>query len=122
MCAIALFACALALSLYAAQRFAAWRSGGFSAQHLIRSTQFKFSTNFHTENVRPHYAKPLLPAALLSFVVCPVLSGLSCRSVRVGYFYFLEAWKKKIEVFGRAEKGQALMQVLVCGRAFAGLA
>jgi hypothetical protein len=42
--------------------------------------------------------------------------------VRVGYFYFLEAWKKKIEVFGRAEKGQALMQVLVCGRAFAGLA
>lgn len=51
------------------QRFGAWRSGGFSAQHLIRSTQFKFSTNFHTKNVRPHYAKPLLAAAFIFSVV-----------------------------------------------------
>jgi len=30
------------------------------AQNLIRSTQFKFSTNCHTKNVCPNYAKPLL--------------------------------------------------------------
>src|SRR5690606_15151360 len=58
----------------ATHRFGAWRSGGILAQHLIRSTPFKFSTNFHTKNVRPHYAKPLLPArAFLSLVF---LSGI----------------------------------------------
>ena len=36
--------------------------GGILALHLIRSTPFKFSTNIHTKNVRPHYAKPLLAA------------------------------------------------------------
>jgi len=37
------------------------------ALNLIRSTQFKFSTNFHTKNVRPHYAKPMLAALAFLF-------------------------------------------------------
>ena len=50
------------------QRFAAWRSGGFIPQMLIRSTQFKFTKNCHTKHITRHYAKPLLPAGVLSVV------------------------------------------------------
>jgi hypothetical protein len=37
----------------------------------------------------------------------------------VGYFYFLEGWEKKIEVFVWAAEKNTLLQVLVCGMACA---
>jgi hypothetical protein len=37
----------------------------------------------------------------------------------VGYFYFLEGWEKKIEVFYWAAGKNTLLQVLVCGVACA---
>jgi hypothetical protein len=40
----------------------------------------------------------------------------------VGVFLFFRREGEKNEVFSRVEKGQALLQVLVCGRAFEGLA
>lgn len=63
---------------YGSQRFGAWRSGGILALPLIRSREFKFSKNVDTKNETRHYAKPLLPAAVLSVVVLSVV--LDCRS------------------------------------------
>lgn len=51
------------------QRFSALRSGGFSALNLKRNTQFKISTNVRAKNVTRHYAKPMLPAGVLSSVL-----------------------------------------------------
>lgn len=75
----------------------AWRSGGFSAQNLIRSTQFKFSTNFHTKHVRPHYAKPLLAAGVLSTVLvnhCLYVVQVSLSACVFGYFFFFQKGRK----------------------------
>jgi len=59
------------------QRFAALRSGGLKPQTLTRSTQLKCSTNVYTKHVSRHYAKPLLSAALISFILCfSVVSGV----------------------------------------------
>jgi hypothetical protein len=35
---------------------------------LIRSTLFKFTKNYYTKHITRHYAKPLLPAGVLSVV------------------------------------------------------
>ena len=53
------------------QRAAAWCSAGFTAQTLIRSRNFKYTTNVDTKNVAPHCTKPMLsvrPSCL--YVVC----------------------------------------------------
>ena len=83
-------------------------------------SKFKFVKSCHTKHFTRHYAKPLLPAALLSFVVCVCceLSGksrLSCRVVRsalfVSYLYFIQknqlgcgwAWWG-LDIFGFAKR------------------
>ena len=53
---------------YGWQRFAAWRSGGiFSTTAQSKPISSNFSNSFHTKNVSPPDAKPLLSAALLSW-------------------------------------------------------
>lgn len=49
---------------------------GFLAQTLMRRTNAKFSTNFHTKHISPPDAKPLLPAGVF---VCPFLV-IYCQS------------------------------------------
>ena len=79
------------------KRFAAWRSGGFLALNFLRSRKFKFSTNFHTKNVRPHYAKPLLAAGVLSTVIvnhCLYVVQVSLSACVFGYFFFFQKGRK----------------------------
>ena len=84
-----LYLSTVSLSWYEPQRFAAWRSGGFSAQNFIRSRKFKFTKNCHTKNVRPHYAKPLLAAGVLSTVlVNHCLYVVQVSGCAFGYFFF----------------------------------
>ena len=107
-----------------------------------------FTTKFHAKNSTSIIRKivirstkpPLLQARCYRMPFC-LSNGVSCRiSTKLsrkntgmereivglsggwGIFTFLEAGKKKIEVFVWVGKGQALLQVLVCGLAFAGLA
>ena len=72
----------------------------FSHYASIEAPKFKFSKNFHTKHFARHYAKPLLPAGVLSASLCNPLSVLSflchCRVgcvlrflifLRVGEFF-----------------------------------
>ncbi len=104
-------------------RFAAWRSGGFSAQNFIRSRKFKFKKNCHTKHVRPHYAKRLLAAGVLStvlvnhclYVGVSVVVGLCVRV----FFLFSEGQENFLFIFFRENKN-TLFAALVCVLACSG--
>ncbi len=80
--------------------FRAWRSGGFLPQMLIRSRQFKYSTNVHTKNVTRHYAIPLflwawlrchftefIKASIIFFTSLGTSNGLMCPLLTVMVFF-----------------------------------
>lgn len=106
------------MSAYSTKRFAAWRSGGFSAQNFIRSRKFKFKKNCHTKHVRPHYAKPLLAAGVLStvlvnhclYVGVSVVVGLCVRV----FFLFSEGQENFLFIFFRENKNTLFAAWFAC--------
>lgn len=102
------------------------RSGGFTPQMLIRSTRFKYSTNVSTKHVTRHYAKPLLPAGVLSSVSWRSgLSMVSLSFVNVGcavaVLKIFKKGRKKLKFLFGWKRGKLFPQTLVSVSAMSGL-
>lgn len=56
--------------------------GDFQHKTSYEAAQFKFSTNVHTKNVCPHYAKPLLVAVAFSRPLSAVSGRVSAEKIK----------------------------------------
>ena len=75
--------------------------GDFQHKTSYEAAQFKFSTNVHTKNVCPHYAKPLLVAVAFSRPLSAVSGRVSAEKIKKS--------GRKNFCLCRVGKGQALL-------------